>query len=300
MIAPEGYIPLLHLYEDASKLCYEDALSFMHETTHSPNTLIHCRTDDLIISWFEEFYKEHLFIVKQETTPIRLSHNAIIHRFFSEYYFHERSELFDQFRQSQTDMSMAERFCIASPIPSIWLNRPENPLDAPAENEWETFKAKIIHELGGARSPLFICQQTWTLNFSLLNTIVETQDIHKIPLEEETSLHASHLKRFEGYSLCIPQEYYDRNWATHWDQIGDRKLTEYRMLALNEDQSSEDTSNPIGRPRKQEIMAECYNTHFPDGHAGYSWKKVLNEIEAHSGIRGSVETLKRGLKNDEK
>lgn len=50
-----------------------------------------------------------------------------------------------------------------------------------------------------------------------------------------------------------------------------------------------------GRPRKQEMALEIYDSRFPKGHNGYTWKEVARILDVEEGFRVSVDTLKNAL-----
>jgi hypothetical protein len=57
-----------------------------------------------------------------------------------------------------------------------------------------------------------------------------------------------------------------------------------------------------GRPNKKRIVAQIYNSIFPDGHeaAGKTWKEARIEVEHKLGASIADDTLKRGLKDVQK
>lgn len=51
-----------------------------------------------------------------------------------------------------------------------------------------------------------------------------------------------------------------------------------------------------GRPRKQEAAVAAFQSRFPKGRGGYSWKAVLEILQEEEGVVVSGDTLKNGLK----
>ncbi len=265
---------------------------------HAGHFYVH-RTLDILIGWFEDFYEDALFLSNGVDSPIRISKWPIKHRFYVDIHYHGRPNQYDQLLNKVDYVSLQRKFGICNPIPERWLNRPEEPDDEPTEEEWKTFKHDMIHSNGGTSVLLFVNHLKWTVDLSLFRLLLADFSHEPEIFEHDLLEHADYLQRFEGYSLCVPERWFIERWDAHWPSIGRIALAN-RQRSILDIGSPEPTSSQVGRPRKREALANCYRAMFPEGNRGIPWKQVLREIERQHGISGSVETLKRGLKIDDR
>lgn len=298
MIASEGFIPLQHLYDEAFALAYDQAVEYMHSITEHAGHLYMHRTQDILMSWFEDFYEEDLYLSNGQQGPTRISKWPIKHRFYVDIHCHGRPDQYGHFLTKHNNISLKSKFGICNLIPERWLTRPEDPDDEPTEEEWLKFKLDAIESFGGTTVLLFVNYLKWTIDLSLFNCLMENDTRHWENFGADVIEHADYLQRFEGYSLCVSERHFFDKWAAHWSNIGSRRLADHRRFVMDGG-ASENASGQIGRPRKREALADCYRALFPQGNRGLPWKQVLREIELQYGISGSVETLKRGLKIEE-
>jgi len=298
VIAVDGFIPLQHLYDDAYRLAIDQAAEYLQDRAQHAGHFILKRTQDVLQSWFEDFYEERLFLSNGDGAPIRLSKWAVKHRFGIDLYYYDKPSFYEALSTEKPQISLKEKFGICDLLPRKWLERPEDESEEPTEEEWIKFRSTIIDSQGGTHVPLFINYMTWTLDLSLFRFIMADDIPLTLKFEQDVLEHASFLEEYEGYSLCVDQNTFIENWESHWMGIGKRKIAEERKL-FAEMRAGNASPNQVGRPRKREAMAEYFRTIFPNGRQGRPWKEVLNEIQSTYGISGSIETLKRGLKNDE-
>jgi len=291
LISNEGYIPLHHLYDEAYSIADREISTYLNETIVTPLQLFTRRSEDILFNWFEDFYGPSVYLSNGIDIPIRLSKWAIKHRFYALIWQLDFPDLLDKI----SHLDLKNKFHIADPLPSFWVEGPQEGEKEPTEEEWIVFKDKMIHHsIGGAMVPLLINQNTWTIDLSLFRFVMENDSSQEPSFHGETIEHANFLERFEGYALCVPEKHYHDKWQQHWHGIASRKIARFESLESGFESNDQNT-NP-GRPRKREAVAETYQRLFPHGRQGSTWKQVMLKIEQDSGIRASVDTLKRALK----
>jgi hypothetical protein len=94
----------------------------------------------------------------------------------------------------------------------------------------------------------------------------------------------------------VPLHQLEEKWEAHWKGVGHVWLADHERH-ISEIDSASPSSGGTGRPGKREALAEVYRAKVPKGNRGRSWNEALRVFELEYGISGSVETLKRGIKD---
>lgn len=103
----------------------------------------------------------------------------------------------------------------------------------------------------------------------------------------QESARAESLMKWNGASIVIKSE--DLPSIKQIKVILDQRAKHYSEEVENAG------VNLGGRPSKKEDAIEAYQQCFPFGHANARWKEVLRTMEANTGVRVGIDTLKRAL-----
>jgi len=175
---------------------------------------------------------------------------------------------------------------------TLWLVGPNEPVEVIFERIFLSFPTKYL--------PYFIDPVYFTIDaqrfFEVNAAISVVADLDRLFVgksliaESKRLIEIEPLARtlipYQGWSLCIVEGQLPSN-----DEITARlSAPEFGKLDIPDETT--------GRPRKQEIALEAYNSRFPDGHEGYGWKTVCQILQVECGISVSTDTLRRALKAD--
>jgi hypothetical protein len=136
--------------------------------------------------------------------------------------------------------------------------------------------------------PFFYERSFYTISLAAVDYVRKLRELGaelpRAELEENADV-IDVLRPFEGWALCVPNEYV----ADHWPKV-------FAEEALRENQN---LPSSAGRPPivRVETLA-TYRRLFPMGHGGMSWPRVMQQVNRASGHQASIDTLKRALRED--
>jgi hypothetical protein len=263
MIAPVGYVPLVDLLEEAYEYEYEDENEIydyiLGKNGHLALFLFEM-PDDIAKKWVMEFCSNSLYLHNGSSEPIRISDQIFKSSFYWGLMNHRHGDsTIEKF--GLTDELLAP-YQVCEPVSKDdmsafntrleELSREEDLDKAVSEDEIsQTLIRKYCDERGFALPCLFLDHRSYTVSLNLFNHLSKfDEETRSENLDEDVYHKADILRKFVGYSLCIPEELYLKNWENFWKGKGNRELQKYQNCSDNE--SERDTVSTVAKEKKAE------------------------------------------------
>ena len=295
---PAGFTPFSILFGDAVNEHFEEANEFLIKGVVSPFLFTTSRAEDVLVSWIFDFVKGNLFATDGSETPLRI--DADIFRY--QRFYVDLS--LGWMRGKETELKVSEEisrqwnFCEPIPLKVIekfnhltdefYSDIDEREIEA-ADFELKKIIGKLVEARGQTVPPLFLRSEYGVISLELYHAIVSKNlSSERKIIGKESHEIASLIANLDGYYLCVPDNFIEREWAGYWKGICKRKILERDLLLDTE------IAKP-GRPRKRDRAAQEFSRLYPQGLQNSTWKQVINRIHETAGIEVSVDTLKRGL-----
>jgi hypothetical protein len=99
----------------------------------------------------------------------------------------------------------------------------------------------------------------------------------------------SSLKPFIGWALCVKDDIIKDVWPKQLDYY-------LGWTAEFMTPKSSGSQKLLGRPGKIQPAAEAYSLHYPNGHAGLTWKELAAALATKADIDASEDTLRKAVR----
>ena len=257
MIAPVGYIPLVDLFNKAYE--YENEVyNYILGQYWDLDMFFFEMPADIAQKWVMEFCSNSLHLYNGSSEPIRIS-DQIFNNYLSwgmkkevqdDYIFEYTveysiekfglpDELFAQYQVCEPvlddDISALIDRIEVLVLEGTYLN--EDGLDKILleDEAMQTLIKKYCKKRGFARSYLFLDHRSCTVSLNLFNHLSKFDEATRLKhLAPDAYYKADILRKFVGYSLCIPEKLYLKNWENFWKGKGNKELQKSQNRYHNE------------------------------------------------------------------
>ena len=246
MIAPVGYIPLVDLFDEAYEYENEVYNYILGQNRHLGMFLLEMPAD-IAKKWVMEFCSNSLHLYNGSSEPIRISDQIFKTSFHWGLMNHSHCDsTIEKF--GLTDELLAP-YEVCEPVSKDdisafnarieELSLKENLDKAVSEDEAaQSLIKKYGDEIGFARPYLFLDHRSYTVSLNLFNHLSKfDEETRRECLGEDAYHKADILRKFVGYSLCIPEKLYLKNWENFWKDKGNRELQIYQNYYHNKSES---------------------------------------------------------------
>jgi len=298
MFCPTEYTPFSVLFGRATNDHFEEAEKYVAGRFGNPAGLAAFRAEDKLFFWIMDLVKDHLYATNGFQSPMRIDPNIFRYNtFFVDISLGWMSGN-DAKIQLSKEVMRKWNFCDPISLETVedFNQIVESIGEADDEKEIQflddkcnTIMKDLAHQAGQTRPPIFLRSEVGVIDLELFDSITASiaKDYDKIFGQDVRDI-AEIIRKLNGYFLCVPDVYLEREWNNHWKDICTKKTTELEALLGDQDPSS-------GRPRKRDEAAHEFMQLFPQGREGMTWKQAVNELQSQAGIYVSADTLKRGL-----
>tara|TARA_B100000767_G_C19729103_1_gene520801 strand:- start:565 stop:1545 length:981 start_codon:yes stop_codon:yes gene_type:complete len=237
MFAPVGYLPLVDLIDDAN-LYYVEVNDYIWGKHRHISELSLEMPSDITNRWIMQFCRDSLCLFNGSSEPIRISHQAITSAVFA---WGRIKQIHGEFAGEKLGLTyeLLAPYKLCEPVSKDNISafdalRREISNEESAANTIAEDQAAydLIEDCGSssefARPYLFLDHISYTVSLNLFDHLSKSgEKTLRWDFDEEVYYIAEILRKFVGYSLCIPEELYLKNWKIFWKEIGKRELQIY-------------------------------------------------------------------------
>jgi len=297
MFSPKGYLPVSQLFSNALGIV-DELVQVYFDAKTSVHTVYIRSPDDHVMHMLSDFCLDDLYLSDGQCDPVKVDGSLLfMEKLYWGLYVHDHSA--EEVIALRISQSLHNRFNLATSFPDAEIKSFEAFMDnyirengserGIENNEYYGEVWSKIFELQGFASPsLFINPSVFSVSLELFDHFMGLKEdlILKIISSDAIAM-AEHLRRFEGYFLCVPAMKVENEWDRFWTGRAFREVESSSPRGLGADRPATG-----GRRRLYELSREYWQYTMKFQRGEMSWSQTQAHIKHKTGENPDVKTLR--------